>query len=111
MADDDQIDVDALVSGSEELEVIPDENLEPVEEEKELNPSKEVTGYRVLSSDEIAWMNTCKQAEIELGAVCLNVKELAPDVDLRLWALARTHFETGFMYLNRSIAKPEDPFL
>lgn len=75
-----------------------------------LNPSVEVTGYRKLGRDEISWMNTVKQAEIELAAVAQNVKELGPDIDPRMWAMARTHFQTGFMLLNRSIAKPEDPF-
>lgn len=79
-------------------------------DEELLNPSVEVTGYRKLSHDEISWMNTVKQAEIELAAVAQNVKELGPDVDPRMWAMARTHFQTGFMLLNRAIAKPEDPF-
>lgn len=69
-----------------------------------------VTGYRKLTSDDIAWMNTIKSAEIELGAVWNNVKQLVTNADARELAIAKTHFQTGFMHFVKAIAKPEDAF-
>lgn len=77
----------------------------PVEEE----PEPTLKGYRMLSRGEIAWMNTVKEAEAQLGATFKNVYELA-NVDRNLADAARQQFEIGFMLLNRSIAKPENPF-
>lgn len=73
-------------------------------------PSSEITGYRKLSLEEISWINTVKSAELELSAVVNNVKELVTDVDLELVKRASDMFRDAFMVLNRSIAKPEDPF-
>jgi hypothetical protein len=72
--------------------------------------SSEITGYRKLSLEEISWINTVKSAELELSAVVNNVKELVTDVDLELVKRASDMFRDAFMVLNRSIAKPEDPF-
>lgn len=121
MADDkDQLELFPVEKKSDDdlLVTSPDEP-EPVEKESEVqadtsaNPeiAKQVTGYRNLSSEDIAWMNTIKGAEIELGAVLNNVRELVDGVDRELIKDAEKHFRTGFMLLLRSVARPEDPFV
>lgn len=88
----------------EQLDLFPE--LSPVE----TSADTKVTGYRDLTGGDIAWMNTVKQAELDLGAIFTNVKELVTDVDQRCLSLAKTQFQTGFMWLVRSIARPEDSF-
>jgi hypothetical protein len=79
---------------------------EPVED----LPDGRITGYRALTTEEVAWINTVKSAELELGAVWRNVKELVPDADGRCMSEAKTCFQTGFKWLVKAIAKPEDAF-
>jgi hypothetical protein len=73
------------------------------------NQHKKISGYRDLSQDEIDQMNAVKAAEVALGETWRQVMDL-PDVDKRWAAVAKTHFEEGFMALVRSIAKPEPRF-
>lgn len=73
------------------------------------NQHKKISGYRDLSQDEIDQMNAVKAAEAALGETWRQVMDL-PEVDKRWAAVARTHFEEGFMALVRSIAKPEPRF-
>lgn len=73
------------------------------------NQHKQISGYRDLSQDEIDQMNSVKAAEAALGETWRHVMDL-PGVDKRWAAVARTHFEEGFMALVRSIAKPEPRF-
>lgn len=73
------------------------------------NQHKKISGYRDLSQGEIDQMNAVKAAETALGETWRQVMDL-PDVDKRWAAVAKTHFEEGFMALVRSIAKPEPRF-
>lgn len=73
------------------------------------NQHQKISGYRDLSQDEIDQMNAVKVAESALGETWRQVMSL-PDVDKRWAAVAKTHFEEGFMALVRSIAKPEPRF-
>lgn len=94
--------VEELLAGSGDV-VAPVESAVPV-------PADEVIGFRPLSVEDIAWMNTIKSAELELGAVWRNVKELVPSADPRELAIAKTHFQNGFMHFVKAITKPEDAF-
>jgi len=65
----------------------------------------EVSGYRQLNRDEITLINGFKQAEESL---LRKLERLAEDdnPDPRWLAIAKTHFEEGFMALIRAVAKP-----
>ena len=65
-----------------------------------------IKGYRDLSEDEIAAMNMCKTAAVDIGKLC-EVVGAIPGIDQRWLAIARTDLQKGFMSLIRSIAKPE----
>lgn len=74
--------------------------------------SPPVHGYRRLDDEQIALVNEHKQMEERLlrhmeaiGAFDTSPLKVAPDG--RWMAIARTHFEQGFMALNRAVFKPE----
>ncbi len=67
------------------------------------NQHRKISGYRDLSEDEITAINQLKELE-ELLTVALDNLLHAPDP--RHLAIAKTHFETGFMYAIKAIAKP-----
>lgn len=73
------------------------------------NQHQQISGYRDLSEREIEQMNGVKDTEAAVGELWRTVMDL-PDVDKRWAAIAKTHFEEGFMALVRSIAKPEERF-
>lgn len=65
-----------------------------------------VQGYRAQAPTAIDAVNANKLREERLLRVldaCLG----DPDIDQRWLALARTHFEQGFMALNRAIFRPD----
>lgn len=69
----------------------------------------DIKGYRTLSANEIDCINDIKNIEQEMkdkitaffNFYCIQ------DADQRMLALARTNIEQGFMWLIKSIAKPE----
>jgi hypothetical protein len=64
-----------------------------------------VAGYRPQSQANVDMVNANKLVEEHM---LMNLDVLkTKDVDQRWLAIARTHFEQGFMALNRSIFKPE----
>jgi hypothetical protein len=64
-----------------------------------------VAGYRPQSDEKVALVNANKLVEEHL---LRNLDALLnKDVDQRWLSIARTHFEQGFMALNRSIFQPE----
>lgn len=69
----------------------------------------DIKGYRDLTSDELEIINEIKDSEVELGSVWRDVAAV-DGVDKRWLAIAKTHFQEGFMALVRSVAKPEDVF-
>lgn len=68
-----------------------------------------IKGYRELSKEELELINNIKDEEITLGELWTNVNQYA-EVDKRWMAIAKTHFEEGFMAFVRAIAKPDDRF-
>lgn len=64
-----------------------------------------ILGSRDLSELKISLINSCKIIE-ESDLRFLDELEGSPHVDARQWALARTHIQTGYMWLVRSIAQP-----
>ena len=71
------------------------------------NQHRKISGYRELSQEEIDVINKIKKKaeEVDLLLGIVSQDELAPD--MRWNAIAKTHFQQGFMALVRSIAKPE----
>ena len=65
-----------------------------------------ITGYRVLTQDEVSLMNSIKEEANEVELVVLGL-ECLPDIDQRWVAIGKTHLQQGFMALVRSVARPE----
>lgn len=61
-----------------------------------------VAGYQPQSNDAVTTVNEHKEMEERL----LRRIESLPTLDGRWAAVARTHFEQGFMALNRAVFKP-----
>jgi hypothetical protein len=73
---------------------------------KTLNTGQPViTGYRNLSIQEVAIMNTIKDLGNRVAAMCALV-DGNPETDKRWVAIARTDLQKGFMSLTRAVAKP-----
>lgn len=69
----------------------------------------EIKGYCDLTSSDIALVNRIKDAEISLGAVWNEISQDG-DVDGRWLAIAKTHFQEGFMAFVRAVTQPDDVF-
>ncbi len=65
----------------------------------------DIKGYRVLSDDEKAVMNGCKELAVTVGQL---VERLQSDksLDQRWIATGKTDLQKGFMSLIRGIAQP-----
>jgi len=70
------------------------------------NQHRKITGYRELSQEEIDLMNQSKDLAAQCGMLAGALMD-AESTDKRSVAVAKTYLQTGFMWLNRSIAKPE----
>lgn len=70
------------------------------------NQHRMIKGYRDLSEDEIATINSIKEFGEEIRKLVDRVREL-PDVDQRWAAIANTNFQQGLMALVRSVARPD----
>jgi len=70
------------------------------------NQHEKISGYRDLSEQEIAMMNSVKEVGNRVGAL-IDALAKDPNMDQRWVSIARTNLQTGFMALTRSIAKPE----
>ena len=72
------------------------------------NPVTPVAGYRALSDEQIAMMNENKLLEeLVLRQIDRHVRDRdSAEIDQRMVALARTHLQEAFMWLNRAIAQP-----
>ncbi len=64
-----------------------------------------IGGYRELSRDEVELINSIKQNGNELGAAIAVIEQIE-GVDKRAVSIARTHLQTGLMWLTRAIARP-----
>lgn len=78
-----------------------------------VNPQPEgqaaITGYRLLTDEIVNMINQNKELERD---VALQWRWLAgrPDADPRMLNHARTQLQDGFMWLNRALSQPEDPW-
>lgn len=70
------------------------------------NQHRKITGYRELTAGEVDLMNTIKENGNDLG-VAIDAIEQMPGVDKRAVSIARTHLQTGLMWLTRAIARPD----
>ncbi len=70
------------------------------------NQHKLIKGYRDLNKDEIEMINKIKEGGVEFEDM-FNALSDWDDVDKRCLALAKTNLQQGFMWLIRSIAKPD----
>lgn len=68
-----------------------------------------VRGYRDLTDDEVALINTIKELQEHLAVVWASVY-MREETDHRWADIAKGHLEEGVSALVRSIAKPHDPF-
>jgi hypothetical protein len=72
----------------------------------------EISGYRQLNPDEVAIVNHIKALDEDLGrsfqTLRITIAGNVPNADWRWLAIAKTHFQEGFMALVRSVTKPED---
>jgi hypothetical protein len=73
--------------------------------------SQNVPGYRPQTQSSLDAVKQIKLMEADVSTLwkLLRSNETV-DVDPRLMALARTHFTTAFMYFNRAVFQPADPF-
>ena len=74
-----------------------------------------ITGYRQLSSAEVALMNEAKALAEQCGALVAKLRthppigatsEVGPALDQRWISIGATDLQTGFMALVRGIAQP-----
>jgi hypothetical protein len=65
-----------------------------------------VHGYKPQSGEAVEIVNSHKQNEERLLRL-LDVYKADPGLDQRWLAIARTHFEQGFMALNRAVFQPQ----
>jgi len=70
------------------------------------NQHRHIQGYRDLTLEEIGVINRCKEVGVELGVLVQMVQQIA-EVDQRAAAIAKTHLQSGLMWLIRAVAKPE----
>lgn len=70
------------------------------------NQHKLIKGYRDLSAEEIAMMNTVKEKAAEVGELIKSMRA-ADCLDQRWVSIAETDLQKGFMAAVRAIAKPE----
>jgi len=64
-----------------------------------------ITGYRSLSEEEVALINSIKQKGVEIGLLVEQL-EAMESTDKRWVAIGKTDLQTGLMSIIRSIARP-----
>lgn len=69
------------------------------------NQHRKIIGYRELTQEEINLMNQVKSEGEKLSQLWHQITAM-PDTDQRAASIARTHLQTGMMWLTRAIAKP-----
>lgn len=72
-----------------------------------MSDAQKISGYRQLTNDEVETINALKKVEGNINST-LDMMQMT-EADPRCLALAATHFEIAFMFLTKSIAKPERP--
>lgn len=66
-----------------------------------------ITGYRKHTQQEVDVVNSTKAFENDLGRWIKQLQNDLEGVDGRWVSIARTHFQQGFMALNRAVFQPE----
>lgn len=66
----------------------------------------QITGYRVLTDEEIALINEIKAKANEVGELVKRIYK-SDATDPRWASIAKTDLQQGFMALTRAVAKPE----
>lgn len=73
------------------------------------NQHAKIKGYRQLSQESIDLMNSLKRKEAELITLLNELSGRSEDVVRhRDLAVAKTNFQTAFMWAVRSIAQPDE---
>ena len=80
--------------------------------EDHMNTGLPVSGYKPQSDSSVALVNENKRLEEMILRRFDGLATIADDhpsypLDVRWFAIARTHIEQGFMALNRAIFKPD----
>lgn len=75
---------------------------EPMDQNKQ---AVDIKGYRVLSPEDKYSMNHLKQLE-QVILDELTLLASAPHINKRSLAIAKTEIQTGFMWANRAVARP-----
>ena len=75
------------------------------------NQHKIIKGYRDLTQTEIDLINDAKELEKSVNQFLdklkdINDQQIHDAFNARHLSIAKTHIETGFMFLIKSIAKP-----
>lgn len=70
------------------------------------NQHRNIKGYRDLSQHEIDMMNRLKDLADECGAAVIELETFVP-ADQQHVSLGKVRLQEGFMWLIRSVAKPE----
>ena len=71
------------------------------------NQHKHIKGYRDLTEEEIVLINECKELEAKCVELSSRIGRITQEASaLRYLSLAKTNIEQGFMWLVKSIAKP-----
>lgn len=65
-----------------------------------------IKGYVTLSDEQKSLMNVCKELEEQVLRQ-IDILVTDPITDKRHLAISKTNIEQAFMWMNRSIAKPE----
>lgn len=69
------------------------------------NQHRKISGYRELDAAEIDLVNASKEQGNQLG-LAIEATEALPNVDRRALSIAKTHLQTGLMWLVRGITRP-----
>jgi hypothetical protein len=73
--------------------------------------SQNVPGYRKQTPAALDVVRQIKALEVQVAEFWKNLHvSVTVDVDPRLMAVARTTFSEAFMWFNRAVFQPEDPF-
>lgn len=65
-----------------------------------------VAGYTAQTDDKVQVVNRNKELEERLLRICDEMRQSADVYDGRWVSIAVTHFQEGFMALNRAVFKP-----
>jgi len=67
--------------------------------------SEPITGYRKLTAEELALINSIKEKGIEIGKLVAQL-EAMESTDKRWLEIGKTELQQGMMAITRSVAQP-----